>query len=148
MQVILLEKVANLGSIGDVVNVKPGFSRNFLVPQGKAVFATKNNLADFETRRAELEKAAEAKLADAKKRAETITNLEVKLSAKASDEGKLFGSIANRDIAAAITKAGVSVLKSEVILPNGPIRITGEHHVQLILHTDVRSDLTVFVEAE
>lgn len=148
MQVILLEKVANLGNVGDMVNVKPGFGRNFLVPYGKAVYATAANVADFESRRAELEKAAADRLVDAQKRAEDIQKLNVVLSAKASDEGKLFGSIANRDIAQAITAAGIAVNKSEVNLPNGPIRMAGEHQVQLILHTDVQFDFNVNVEAE
>ena len=104
MQVILLDKVANLGSVGDVVNVKPGFGRNFLVPYGKAVYATPSNIADFEASRADLEKAAANKLVDAQKRGAAIEKLELKIVAKASDEGKLFGSIAPRDIAAAISE--------------------------------------------
>ncbi len=148
MQVILLDKVANLGSVGDVVNVKPGFGRNFLVPYGKAVYATPSNIADFEASRADLEKAAANKLVDAQKRGAAIEKLELKIVAKASDEGKLFGSIAPRDIAAAISEEGVDVHKAEVSLPEGPIRITGEHKVNLVLHTDVHLEAVVLVEAE
>lgn len=147
MQVILLDKVANLGKIGDVVNVKPGYGRNFLVPYKKAVYATQRNIADFESRRAELEKAAEQKMLDAKQRAERIQQLTIKIVAKASDEGKLFGSIANRDIAKAITAMGVAVEKAEVSLPMGPIRMTGEHTVHLLLHSDVHIEVAVLVEA-
>ena len=149
MQVILLDKVANLGSLGDQVNVKSGYARNFLVPQGKAVPATKKNIEFFEARRAELE----AKLADvltaAQARATAVTALgSVTLASKAGDEGKLFGSIGTRDIADAVTAAGVKIAKSEVRLPNGVLRTTGDHEVHFQLHSDVFAELNVIIVAE
>ena len=149
MQIILLDKVANLGSLGDQVNVKSGYARNFLVPQGKAVSATKKNIEFFEARRAELE----AKLADvlsaAEARAEKINALEtVTIASKAGDEGKLFGSIGTRDIADAVTAAGVEMCKSEVRLPNGVLRTTGDHEVSFQVHSEVFAKLTVNVVAE
>ncbi|HEM7133025.1 TPA: 50S ribosomal protein L9 [Providencia rettgeri] len=149
MQVILLDKVANLGSLGDQVNVKSGYARNFLVPQGKAVPATKKNVEFFEARRAELE----AKLADvlvaAQARAAAVTALgSVTLASKAGDEGKLFGSIGTRDIADAVTAAGVQIAKSEVRLPNGVLRTTGDHEVHFQLHSDVFAELNVIIVAE
>lgn len=148
MQVILLDKVANLGVLGDQVNVKAGYARNFLVPQGKAVPATKKNVEFFETRRAELE----AKLADAQgaanERAEKINALgTVTISSKAGDEGKLFGSIGARDVSDAVNAAGVEVAKSEVRLPNGVLRTTGEHEVEFQVHSDVTAKLIVNVVA-
>src|SRR5690606_33243555 len=119
MQIILLEKVANLGSLGETVNVRPGYARNFLFPQGKAVPATKANVAEFEARRADLEAQAAAKLADAQSRAAKIEEIEVSVAVKAGDEGKLFGSLGTRDIADLVTQAGVEVAKSEVRLPEG-----------------------------
>ena len=149
MQVILLDKVANLGSLGDQVNVKAGYARNFLVPQGKAVPATKKNVEFFEARRAELE----AKLADVKAAAEAraaalsaLTN--VTIATKAGDEGKLFGSVGTRDIADAITAAGVPVAKSEVRMPNGVLRSVGEYDIVVHLHTDVNTTVKVAVVAE
>ncbi|MBG6248859.1 MULTISPECIES: 50S ribosomal protein L9 [Symbiopectobacterium] len=149
MQVILLDKVANLGSLGDQVNVKAGYARNFLVPQGKAVPATKKNVEFFETRRAELE----AKLADvltaAQARVAQLTELgAVTLASKAGDEGKLFGSIGTRDIADAVTAAGVAIAKSEVRLPNGVLRTLGDHEVSFQVHSDVFATLNVLVVAE
>ena len=145
MQVILLDKVANLGSLGDQVNVKAGYARNFLVPQGKAVPATKKNIEFFEARRAELE----AVLAAANARAEKINALEtVTIASKAGDEGKLFGSIGTRDIADAVTAAGVEVAKSEVRLPNGVLRTTGEHEVSFQVHSEVFAKVIVNVVAE
>ncbi|PHM37370.1 50S ribosomal protein L9 [Xenorhabdus innexi] len=149
MQVILLDKVANLGSLGDQVNVKAGYARNFLVPQGKAVPATKKNIEFFEARRAELE----AKLADvltaAQARAEQIKALgTVTVASKAGDEGKLFGSIGTRDIADAVTAAGVAVSKSEVRLPNGVLRTVGEHEVHFQVHSDVFAQLNVSIVPE
>ncbi|EKT61127.1 50S ribosomal protein L9 [Providencia burhodogranariea] len=149
MQVILLDKVANLGSLGDQVNVKSGYARNFLVPQGKAVPATKKNIEFFEARRAELE----AKLADvltaAQDRAAKVTALgSVTLASKAGDEGKLFGSIGTRDIADAVTAAGVPIAKSEVRLSNGVLRTTGTHAVNFQLHSDVFAELNVIIVAE
>ncbi len=148
MEVILLEKVANLGVLGDKVNVKAGYGRNFLVPFSKAVPATATNIAEFDARRAELEKAAAAKLAEANKRAEQLGEIELTITAKAGDEGKLFGSIGTRDLADSITAAGVLVAKSEIRLPSGPIRTVGEFDIALQLHTDVAATVKIFVEAE
>ncbi|MBF0691366.1 50S ribosomal protein L9 [Providencia alcalifaciens] len=149
MQVILLDKVANLGSLGDQVNVKSGYARNFLVPQCKAVPATKKNVEFFEARRAELEAKLADVLAAAQARAAAITALgSVTLASKAGDEGKLFGSIGTRDIADAITAAGVKVAKSEVRLPNGVLRTTGDHEVHFQLHSDVFAELNVIIVAE
>ncbi len=148
MEVILLEKIANLGSLGDKVSVKAGYGRNFLVPFGKAVPATRDNLVAFESRRTELEKAATDKLTSATARASEMAEIELTLTAKAGDEGKLFGSIGSRDLAEAITSAGVKVNKSEIRLPEGPIRAVGEYDVAIQLHTDVAANIKVFVEAE
>ena len=148
MEVILLEKVANLGALGDKVKVKAGYGRNFLVPFGKAVPATKANVAEFEARRAELEKAAAEKLAGAQKRAEELDEIELTLTAKAGDEGKLFGSIGTRDLAEAISATGMEVAKSEVRLPTGPIRNIGEFDIALQLHPEVAATVKIFVEAE
>ena len=148
MEVILLEKVANLGALGDKVKVKAGFGRNFLVPFGKAVPATKANVAEFEARRAELEKAAAEKLSAAQKRAEELDEIELTLTAKAGDEGKLFGSIGTRDLAEAISATGMEVAKSEVRLPTGPIRTIGEFDIALQLHPEVAATVKIFVEAE
>lgn len=148
MEVILLEKIRNLGSLGDQVNVKPGYGRNFLVPQGKAVPATKANVEEFEQRRAELEKQAAEKLSAAEVRKEKLEGLEVTISAKAGDEGKLFGSIGTRDIAEAISEAGVEVEKAEVRLTEGTIRQTGDYEVELQLHSDVEAAIKLVVVAE
>ncbi|AWS50167.1 MULTISPECIES: 50S ribosomal protein L9 [Providencia] len=149
MQVILLDKVANLGSLGDQVNVKSGYARNFLVPQGKAVPATKKNVEFFEARRAELEAKLADVLAAAQARAAAVTALgSVTLASKAGDEGKLFGSIGTRDIADAVTAAGVQIAKSEVRLPNGVLRTTGDHEVHFQLHSDVFAELNVIIVAE
>lgn len=148
MEVILLEKVGKLGTVGDQVNVKSGFGRNYLLPQGKAVSATPANVADFEARRSELEAAAAAKVGGAEGRAAQLSELEVVIKANAGDEGKLFGSIGARDIAEAITKAGVEVSKSEVKLPSGTLREVGEFEVDLQLHVDVIQTVKVIVEAE
>lgn len=148
MQVILLEKIKNFGSLGEQVTVKPGFARNFLYPQGKAVPATKANIEKFEARRAELEKNAAEKLQAAQTRAEQLTNLQVTVAAKASDEGKLFGSIGIKEIAEAITKAGIEVKKSEVELVSGAIRQIGEYNVNVQLHSDVLTVIKVEVIAE
>lgn len=138
MQVILLDKIAKLGSLGDQVVVKSGYARNFLIPQGKAVMATKANIAHFETRRAELEAQVAAVLAAAVKRGEALTALAaVEIASKAGDEGKLFGSIGTTDIAEAVTAAGVDVAKSEVRLSEGTLRHTGEHEITLQLHPEV-----------
>ncbi|WP_062263874.1 50S ribosomal protein L9 [Endozoicomonas arenosclerae] len=148
MDVILLEKIANLGNLGDKVTVKAGYGRNFLIPFSKAVPASKENVEAFEARRAELEKAANEKLAAAEKRAAEMAEIELTLTAKAGDEGKLFGSIGPRDLAEAITGAGVEVAKSEIRMAEGPIRATGEYDIGIQLHTDIAATIKVFVEAE
>lgn len=148
MQVILLEKVANLGNLGDKVNVKSGYGRNFLLPYGKAVAATEANVAEFEQRRAELEAAAAGRRAAAEARAAKLAELSVTIGANAGDEGKLFGSVGTRDIAEAITKAGVAVDKSEVRLPNGVIREVGEFEVDVQLHSDVTQAVKLSVVKE
>jgi large subunit ribosomal protein L9 len=148
MELILLEKVLNLGDLGDKVTVKPGYGRNYLVPQGKAVPATAANLAQFEERRAELEKAALAKLSTAEERLAALQDFEITLSANASDEGKLYGSIGPREIADAVSAAGPQLEKSEVIMGEGPIRYTGEHQVLVQLHADVETEIKVIVNAE
>lgn len=139
MEVILFEKIDRLGGIGDLVNVKAGFARNFLLPQGKAKVATEENKAEIEARRAEFEKLAAEQLAGAEKRREQIELLTVEITAKSGTEGKLFGSIGNIDIAAALTDAGVDVEKREVRLPEGPIRQAGEYEITVHLHTDVNA---------
>jgi large subunit ribosomal protein L9 len=148
MDVILLEKVGRLGQLGDKVSVKPGFARNFLIPQKKAVPATGTNLAGFEARRVELEKAALETLKAAQVRAEVLRELTVVVAARAADEGRLYGSIGTREIAEAITKAGVAVQKSEVRLPNGALRQLGEHEIMLQVHSDVSSMVKITVVAE
>jgi large subunit ribosomal protein L9 len=148
MEIILLQKVANLGNIGDRVKVKPGYGRNFLLPQGKATLATPDNIAKFEARRAELEQAAGEELSKAQARAKKLEGFKLSLTAKAGGEGKLFGSVGTSDIAEATRKAGFDVERSEVRLPHGPIRQAGEHIVHLHLHTDVTVDLPVTIVAE
>ena len=135
MEVILLEKIANLGNLGDKVNVKAGYGRNFLLPQGKATAATEANVAAFEARRADLEKAAADRKASAESRAAQLAELEVTITATAGDEGKLFGSIGTHDIADALTASGVEVAKAEVRLPNGTIRQVGEYDVAAVSYT-------------
>ena len=147
MEIILLEKIANLGNLGDKVNVKAGYGRNYLLPQRKATAATAANVAAFEVRSAELEKAAAEKKACAESRAAQLAELEVTITATAGDEGKLFGSIGTHDIADALTASGVEVAKSEVRLPNGTIRATGEYDVAVHLHTDVEATVRVIVVA-
>ena len=148
MEVILFEKIDRLGGIGDLVNVKAGFARNFLLPQGKAKMATEANKAEIETRRAEFEKLATEALAAAEKRREQIEALEIKITAKSGTEGKLFGSIGNIDIAGALTEAGVDVEKREVRLPEGPIRQAGEYEITLHLHSDVDAVVKVTIIGE
>lgn len=149
MQVILLDKVTNLGGLGDQVNVKAGYARNFLVPQGKAVPATKKNVEYFEARRAELEAKLADVQAEAEARAAKINELgSVTIVSKAGDEGKLFGSIGSRDIADAITAAGVNLAKNEVRLPNGVLRTTGDHDVSIQVHSDVFATLNVVIVPE
>lgn len=148
MEVILLEKIANLGNLGDKVTIKAGYGRNFLVPQGKAVAATPDKIKEFEARRAELEKIAAEKLAAAQARAEAIGKLKVVIKQKAGDEGKLFGSVGTQNIADAITEAGAKVEKHEVRLPEGAIRQIGEYEIDINLHSDVDVTVPVSVEAE
>lgn len=147
MELILLQKVVNLGGLGDKVRVKPGYGRNFLIPYGKAVPATEANIAAFEAKRAEYEAKAKALLSGAEGRKAQMEGVEVTLGANASPEGKLYGSITSRDIAEALTKAGHAVAKSEVILA-GPIRAVGEYDVVLHLHADVEVTVKVVVKAE
>lgn len=148
MDVILLQKVANLGNIGDRVKVRSGYGRNFLLPQGKATLATADNVARFEARRAELEKAAREHLVSANERAEALKDFKLTIQAKAGTEGKLFGSIGTADIAEECQKAGFNVERSEVRMPNGPLRTVGEHVVNLHLHADVDVHLPVTIVAE
>jgi large subunit ribosomal protein L9 len=149
MEVILLETIGNLGDLGDKVEVKPGYGRNFLIPQGKAVPATADNIAQFEARRAELEAAAAEALAEAQKRADVIGGLDlITITANAGEEGKLFGSIGTRDIAEALEKAGCPVDKAEVKLPEGALRETGEYTIALQLHADVMVDIALAVVPE
>jgi large subunit ribosomal protein L9 len=148
MEIILLQKVDNVGSIGDRVRVKSGYARNFLIPQGKATLATAANIAKFEARRADLEAKAAGELAAAQARAKQLEGKVVRISAQSGTEGKLFGSIGTVDIAEAIEKLGVAVERSEVRLPEGPLRMVGEHRIELHLHTDVNVDVTVVVESE
>jgi len=148
MEVILLEKVANLGALGSKVSVKAGYGRNFLIPQGKAVPATQSNLDAFEARRADLERQEAEILATAQARAEQLATLAIVIAAKSGDEGKLFGSVGTRDIADAITTAGIAVTKTEVRLPNGALRNTGEYKVALQLHSDVMAEVALTVVAE
>ena len=148
MDLILLQRVTNLGNLGDKVSVKPGYGRNFLVPQGKAVPATAANLAGFEARRAEYEAKAEGQLADANKRLAALEDMSVTIHANASTEGKLYGSIGPREIADALTRLGTEVGKSEVIMGEGAIRRVGEYEVVLHLHADVETPVKVVVEPE
>jgi large subunit ribosomal protein L9 len=148
MDLILLEKVQNLGDLGDLVKVKSGFGRNFLVPQGKAVPATKDNLAQFEARRAELEAAAKAKLDQAEARQSGLAEVVVEITANASEEGNLYGSIGPREVAAAVSALGHEITKSEVTMGEGPIRTTGEFDVVVQLHADVESIVKVIVHPE
>ncbi len=149
MDVILLEKIRNLGNLGDKVSVKPGYGRNFLLPTGKAVMATKDNMEAFEARRAELEAKAADQLSAAEARAAKLAELEtVTITSRAGDEGKLFGSISAADIADAIVAAGVEVSKKEVKLPEGTLRQVGEYEIAVVLHSDVTATVNVEVVAE
>jgi large subunit ribosomal protein L9 len=148
MDVILLEKVANLGNLGDRVAVRSGYARNFLLPKGKATLATPANVAKFEARRAELEKHAREQLSGAEARKAKFEGFKLTITAKAGSEGKLFGSIGTTDIAEAATAAGQQLARSEVRMPNGPLRSVGEHVVSVHLHTDVNIDLPVTIVAE
>ena len=148
MQVILLDKVVNLGNLGDVVRVKDGYARNFLIPQRMARRATTAAVAEFEAKRAELEKAAAAKLAAAQAQGEKLSGLTVQITQKSGVDGRLFGSVTNFDIAEALTKQGFAVEKAQVRLPQGPLKIAGDHNVSVALHTDVVVDVIVAVLGE
>ena len=148
MDVILLQKVANLGNIGDRVKVRSGYGRNFLLPKGKATLATAENVARFEARREELEKLAREQMSSAEERAVAMKDFKLTITAKAGTEGKLFGSIGTSDIAEACVRAGFNVQRSEVRLPNGPLRTVGDHVVSLHLHADIDVPLTVAIVAE
>ena len=148
MELILLQKVKNLGNLGDKVNVKPGYGRNYLVPQGKAASATEANLAEFEKRRADYEVKANQQLAGAEARRTQLEAASITIKANASPEGKLFGSVGPRDIAEAFTAAGTTIEKSEVVMAEGPIRHIGEFEIQIHLHADVHTTVKVTVVAE
>jgi large subunit ribosomal protein L9 len=148
MNVILLDKVENLGDIGDLVTVKPGYGRNFLLPQGKATLATKDNIAAVEARRADLEKAAAEELKSAKDRAKLIDGMELVIPANAGEEGKLFGSVGPIDICEAFSKVGVEVERSEVRMPDGPVHELGEYEIGMHLHADVNVNVNLKVVAE
>lgn len=148
MQIILLEKVTNLGGLGDVVKVRDGFARNFLIPQGKAKRATRDNLAQFEQRRAELEAAQAEQLTQAQEKASKLEGLAVQISQKAGVDGKLFGSVTNADIADALKQQGFDVVKAAVRMPEGPLKNVGEYPLKIALHTDVTVTVTVTVVPE
>jgi large subunit ribosomal protein L9 len=148
MQVILLEKVVNVGNLGDVVKVKDGYARNFLIPQKMARRATSSAVAEFEVKRAELEKAAAAKLAASQAQGEKLNGMTITIGQKAGVDGRLFGSVTNFDIAEALTKQGFAVEKAQVRLPTGPLKTTGEHPVAVALHTDVVVEITIAVVGE
>lgn len=148
MEVILLEKMANLGQLGDVVKVKQGYARNFLIPQGKAKRATEANRKEFEAQRAELERQQAEILATAHTRAEKLSGLTVQVSQKAGVDGRLFGSVTNHDIVEALKTQGIEVNKSEIRLPEGPLKTVGDHPVSVALHSDVVVDITVSVQGE
>ena len=148
MQVILLDKVVNLGNLGDIVKVKDGYARNYLIPTGRARRATQAAIDEFNARRAELEKVAAAKLAEAQALGEKLNGITIKLSQKAGVDGRLFGSVTNHDIADELKKHGFDVHKSQVRLPNGPIKVVGDNTVQVSLHTDVDAEITVAVYGE
>jgi large subunit ribosomal protein L9 len=148
MQIILLDKVVNLGNLGEIVKVKDGYARNFLIPSGRARRATEAAIKEFEARRAELEKAAAEKLAAAQAQGEKLNGTTVKLSQKAGVDGRLFGSVTNFDIAEELNKAGYTVNKAQVRMPNGPIKVVGDSTVTVSLHTDVAVEITVAVYGE
>lgn len=148
MQIILLEKVANLGTLGDVVRVKDGYARNFLIPTGQARRATEKAVAEFEARRAELEKASAEKLAAAQAVGDKLNGKTISVSQKAGVDGRLFGSVTNHDVAEGLKAAGFDVAKHQVRMPNGPLKTVGEHAVSVSLHTDVVAEITVAVVGE
>ena len=148
MQIILLEKIINVGALGDIVKVKDGFARNFLIPKKLARRATEANKAEFAAKRAELEKAAAAKLAESQAQGEKLSGTTVKLTQKAGVDGRLFGSVTNGDIAEELNKQGYKVVKSQIRMPNGPIKVVGDSTVSVALHTDVVAEITVTVYGE
>ena len=148
MQVILLEKVVNLGNLGEIVKVRDGYARNFLIPQGRARRATDANKAEFEAKRAELEKQAAAKLAASQAQGEKLAGTTIKLTQKAGVDGRLFGAVTNHDVAEELNKQGYKVVKSQVRMPNGPIKVVGDSTVSVALHTDVVVDINVTVYGE
>ncbi|MGA8051952.1 MAG: 50S ribosomal protein L9 [Burkholderiales bacterium] len=148
MQVILMEKVVNLGNLGDVVKVKDGFARNYLIPQGKAKRATPDNLKAFEARRAELEKAQADALAKAQERAAKLEGLMVQVTQKAGVDGRLFGSVGNYDIVEALAKQGIEIERAQVRMPQGPLKQVGDYPIQIVLHSDVLATITVSVLGE
>lgn len=148
MQVILLERVANLGQLGDVVKVREGYARNFLIPQGKARRATDAAIKEFETRRADLEKAQAERLTAAQAVAERLNGTNVRIAAKSGVDGRLFGSVTNYDIAEALVKQGFDVNKAQIRMPQGPLKTVGEHPLTIALHTDVIAEITVTVVGE
>ena len=148
MQVILLEKVANLGNLGDIVKVKDGFGRNFLIPQGKAKRATDSNKAEFEAKRAELEKQQVVLLEAAKERAKALSGFTLSVTQKSGVDGKLFGSVTNTDIAEGLTAKNIKVVKAEIRMPNGPLKTVGQHQVTIALHHDVTVDISIDVIGE
>ncbi len=148
MQVILLDKVVNLGTLGEIVKVKDGYARNFLIPQGRARRATENNKAEFAAKRAELEKAAAEKLSGSQAQGDKLAGTTIKLTQKAGVDGRLFGSVTNADIAEELTKQGYAVVKAQVRMPNGPIKLVGDSAVSVALHTDVVVEINVTVYGE
>jgi large subunit ribosomal protein L9 len=148
MQVILLERVINLGQLGDVVKVKEGYARNFLIPQGKARRATEAAIKEFETRRADLEKAQAERLSAAQSEGEKLNGTTVRITAKAGVDGRLFGSVTNYDISEALTKQGFQVNKAQIRMPQGPLKTVGDHPISVALHTDVLAEVTVTVVGE
>jgi large subunit ribosomal protein L9 len=148
MQIILLEKVVNLGNLGEVVKVKDGYARNFLIPSGQARRATNTAIQEFEARRAELEKAANEKLVAAQSQGEKLSGTTVKITQKAGVDGRLFGSVTNFDIAEELVKAGYQVSKAQIRMPKGPIKVVGDSEVSVALHTDVLVDIKVSVYGE
>jgi large subunit ribosomal protein L9 len=148
MEIILLEKIANLGNMGEKVNVKPGYGRNYLVPQGKAAAATAENIAEYEARRVELEKASADSLTAARARREELHEKVITITSHAGEEGKLFGSVGTADIAHALTEIGITVERHEVRLPEGAFRVIGEHEVMIQLHTDVDATIKLLIEAD
>ncbi|MES2979059.1 MAG: 50S ribosomal protein L9 [Pseudomonadota bacterium] len=148
MQIILLDKVVNLGNLGEVVKVKDGYARNFLIPSGRARRATASAVQEFEVKRVELEKVAAAKLAESQAQGEKLAGVTAKLTQKAGVDGRLFGSVTNADIAQELTKLGFPVTKSQIRMPNGPLKTVGDHPVSVALHTDVTVDINVSVFGE